>query len=99
MSRKPKNEYYRFFTVTDPRTHEKGHTEYKVTARVCLNSLSLLSYSAHVVVNVMLNNSLFGLFTYGFSACVVISLKYITRRLFRMLYCCTLYSVTSIKGK
>ncbi|XP_023259843.1 sorting nexin-15 [Seriola lalandi dorsalis] len=33
MSRKPKEEYYRFFTVTEPRTHEKGHTEYKVTAR------------------------------------------------------------------
>lgn len=33
MSRKAKEEYYRFFTVTEPRTHEKGHTEYKVTAR------------------------------------------------------------------
>uniref|UniRef100_A0A8C1U063 Sorting nexin-15-like n=1 Tax=Cyprinus carpio TaxID=7962 RepID=A0A8C1U063_CYPCA len=34
MSRKSKTEeYHRFFTVTDPRTHEKGHTEYKVTAR------------------------------------------------------------------
>ncbi|XP_003967005.2 sorting nexin-15 isoform X1 [Takifugu rubripes] len=33
MSRKPKDEYHRFFTVSDPRTHEKGHTEYKVTAR------------------------------------------------------------------
>lgn len=34
MSRKTKKEeYYRFFSVTDPRTHEKGHTEYKVTAR------------------------------------------------------------------
>nr|XP_020465786.1 sorting nexin-15 [Monopterus albus] len=33
MSRKAKEEYYRFFTVTDPRTHEKGYTEYKVTAR------------------------------------------------------------------
>ncbi|XP_071750361.1 sorting nexin-15 isoform X2 [Centroberyx gerrardi] len=33
MSRKPKEEYYRFFTVTDPRAHEKGHTEYKMTAR------------------------------------------------------------------
>uniref|UniRef100_A0A8C2E4N8 Sorting nexin 15 n=1 Tax=Cyprinus carpio TaxID=7962 RepID=A0A8C2E4N8_CYPCA len=34
MSRKTKKEeYYRFFTVTDPRTHEKGHTEYKITAR------------------------------------------------------------------
>ncbi|XP_061565971.1 sorting nexin-15 isoform X1 [Cololabis saira] len=33
MSRKLKEEYYRFFTVSDPRTHEKGHTEYKVTAR------------------------------------------------------------------
>ncbi|XP_026122557.1 sorting nexin-15-like [Carassius auratus] len=34
MSRKAKREeYHRFFTVTDPRTHEKGHTEYKVTAR------------------------------------------------------------------
>uniref|UniRef100_A0AAY4BS46 PX domain-containing protein n=1 Tax=Denticeps clupeoides TaxID=299321 RepID=A0AAY4BS46_9TELE len=33
MSRKTKEEYHRFFSVTDPRTHEKGHTEYKVTAR------------------------------------------------------------------
>ncbi|XP_047465131.1 sorting nexin-15 [Mugil cephalus] len=33
MSRKAKEEYHRFFTVTEPRTHEKGHTEYKVTAR------------------------------------------------------------------
>uniref|UniRef100_A0A3Q3FKM7 Sorting nexin 15 n=1 Tax=Labrus bergylta TaxID=56723 RepID=A0A3Q3FKM7_9LABR len=33
MSRKSKDEYYRFFNVTDPRTHEKGHTEYKVSAR------------------------------------------------------------------
>ncbi|KAK3546627.1 hypothetical protein QTP70_031441 [Hemibagrus guttatus] len=34
MSRKTKKEeYYRFFNVTEPRTHEKGHTEYKVTAR------------------------------------------------------------------
>lgn len=41
MSRKAKDEYYRFFTVSDPRTHEKGHTEYKVTARVGINSSSL----------------------------------------------------------
>ncbi|KAL4648898.1 sorting nexin-15 [Arapaima gigas] len=33
MSRKAKEEYHRFFSVTDPRTHEKGYTEYKVTAR------------------------------------------------------------------
>ncbi|AWP00907.1 putative sorting nexin-15 [Scophthalmus maximus] len=33
MSRQPKEEHYRFFAVTDPRAHEKGHTEYKVTAR------------------------------------------------------------------
>ncbi|XP_061664984.1 sorting nexin-15 isoform X2 [Syngnathoides biaculeatus] len=33
MSRKAKEEYYRFFSVTDIRAHEKGHTEYKVTAR------------------------------------------------------------------
>lgn len=33
MSRKTKEEYHRFFSVTDPRTHEKGHTEYKVSAR------------------------------------------------------------------
>ncbi|XP_053485161.1 sorting nexin-15 [Ictalurus furcatus] len=34
MARKTKKEeYYRFFSVTEPRTHEKGHTEYKVTAR------------------------------------------------------------------
>nr|XP_015807868.2 sorting nexin-15 [Nothobranchius furzeri] len=33
MSRKVSEDYYRFFTVTDPRTHEKGHTEYRVSAR------------------------------------------------------------------
>ncbi|XP_062372307.1 sorting nexin-15 [Sardina pilchardus] len=33
MSRKVKEEYHRFFSVTDTRTHEKGHTEYKVMAR------------------------------------------------------------------
>ncbi|KAF7706325.1 sorting nexin-15 [Silurus meridionalis] len=34
MARKTrKEEYYRFFSVTEPRIHEKGHTEYKVTAR------------------------------------------------------------------
>uniref|UniRef100_A0A1A8IBZ2 Sorting nexin 15 n=1 Tax=Nothobranchius kuhntae TaxID=321403 RepID=A0A1A8IBZ2_NOTKU len=33
MSRKVSEDYYRFFTVTDPRTHEKGHTEYQVSAR------------------------------------------------------------------
>ncbi|MEQ2248833.1 hypothetical protein ILYODFUR_023066 [Ilyodon furcidens] len=33
MSRKPIEEYHRFFSVSDPRNHEKGHTEYKVTAR------------------------------------------------------------------
>uniref|UniRef100_A0A8C6TY88 Sorting nexin 15 n=1 Tax=Neogobius melanostomus TaxID=47308 RepID=A0A8C6TY88_9GOBI len=33
MSRKQKEEHYRFFTVSDSRTHEKGHTEYKITAR------------------------------------------------------------------
>ncbi|XP_077355464.1 sorting nexin-15 [Festucalex cinctus] len=32
MSRKDED-FYRFFSVTDIRTHEKGHTEYKVTAR------------------------------------------------------------------
>lgn len=36
MSRKVKDEHYRFFTVSEPRTHDKGHTEYKVTARVSL---------------------------------------------------------------
>ncbi|MEQ2292000.1 Sorting nexin-15, partial [Ameca splendens] len=33
MSRKPIEEYHQFFSVSDPRNHEKGHTEYKVTAR------------------------------------------------------------------
>ncbi|KAK2862804.1 hypothetical protein Q5P01_002337 [Channa striata] len=33
MSRKQKEDYNRFFSVAEPRTHEKGHTEYKVTAR------------------------------------------------------------------
>ncbi|MBN3309433.1 SNX15 protein, partial [Amia calva] len=34
MSRKAKEEYHRFYSVTEHRTHDKGHTEYKVTARV-----------------------------------------------------------------
>uniref|UniRef100_A0A4W5Q5C7 Sorting nexin 15 n=1 Tax=Hucho hucho TaxID=62062 RepID=A0A4W5Q5C7_9TELE len=34
MSRKKeKDEYYRFFSVTESHTYEKGHTEYKVTTR------------------------------------------------------------------
>lgn len=33
MSRRQKEEYHRFFTVTDSRSHEKGHTEYRITAR------------------------------------------------------------------
>lgn len=33
MSRKQKEEFYRFFNVSDSRTHDKGHTEYKITAR------------------------------------------------------------------
>lgn len=33
MSRKQKEEFHRFFTVSDPRTHEKGYTEYRITAR------------------------------------------------------------------
>ncbi|KAJ8008487.1 hypothetical protein DPEC_G00105390 [Dallia pectoralis] len=34
MSRKKqKEEYYRSFSVTETRTHEKGHTEYKLMAR------------------------------------------------------------------
>lgn len=34
MSRRAKEEYNRFYTVTDHRTHEKGYTEYKVTAKI-----------------------------------------------------------------
>ncbi|XP_054855606.1 sorting nexin-15 [Eublepharis macularius] len=33
MSRRPKDEYQRHYTVTDPRSHPKGYTEYKVTAK------------------------------------------------------------------
>uniref|UniRef100_A0A803SPP7 PX domain-containing protein n=1 Tax=Anolis carolinensis TaxID=28377 RepID=A0A803SPP7_ANOCA len=33
MSRRAKEEYQRFYTVTEPRAHPKGHTEYKVTAK------------------------------------------------------------------
>ena len=45
MSRKVKEEYYRFFSDSDHRTHEKGHTEYKVTARVGLVSVSVIKPS------------------------------------------------------
>uniref|UniRef100_A0A6I8NPH7 Sorting nexin-15 n=1 Tax=Ornithorhynchus anatinus TaxID=9258 RepID=A0A6I8NPH7_ORNAN len=33
MSRKGKDEFRRLYTVSDPRTHPKGYTEYKVTAQ------------------------------------------------------------------
>lgn len=34
MSRKAKDDFLRHYTVSDPRTHPKGYTEYKVTAQV-----------------------------------------------------------------
>lgn len=34
MSRRAKHEYHRHYTVSDPRSHPKGYTEYKVTAKV-----------------------------------------------------------------
>uniref|UniRef100_A0A8D0GBA2 Sorting nexin-15 n=1 Tax=Sphenodon punctatus TaxID=8508 RepID=A0A8D0GBA2_SPHPU len=33
MSRRPKDEYHRHYTVTEPRLHPKGYTEYRVTAK------------------------------------------------------------------
>ncbi|XP_007518799.1 sorting nexin-15 [Erinaceus europaeus] len=33
MSRQPKDDFLRHYTVSDPRTHPKGYTEYKVTAQ------------------------------------------------------------------
>ncbi|XP_038620527.1 sorting nexin-15 [Tachyglossus aculeatus] len=33
MSRKGKDDFRRLYTVSDPRAHPKGHTEYKVTAQ------------------------------------------------------------------
>lgn len=51
MSRKVKDEQYRFFTVSEPRTHEKGHTEYKVTARVSGNNNTLLLDNTVTTVN------------------------------------------------
>lgn len=65
MSRKAKEEYYRFFTVTDTRTHEKGHTEYKVTARVGLLSVSYNTVSLSLTsVVIMLINCPINLYTY-----------------------------------
>lgn len=34
MSRPVKDDFLRHYTVSDPRTHPKGYTEYKVTAQV-----------------------------------------------------------------
>lgn len=34
MSRAVKDDFLRHYTVSDPRTHPKGYTEYKVTAQV-----------------------------------------------------------------
>lgn len=33
MACRVKDEYQRYYTVTEPRSHPKGHTEYKVTAK------------------------------------------------------------------
>nr|KAF6269871.1 sorting nexin 15 [Pipistrellus kuhlii] len=33
MSRRAKDDFLRHYTVSDPRTHPKGYTEYKVTAQ------------------------------------------------------------------
>uniref|UniRef100_A0A8C8YL94 Sorting nexin 15 n=1 Tax=Prolemur simus TaxID=1328070 RepID=A0A8C8YL94_PROSS len=33
MSRQAKDDFLRHYTVSDPRTHPKGYTEYKVTAQ------------------------------------------------------------------
>lgn len=46
MSRQAKDDFLRHYTVSDPRTHPKGYTEYKVTAQVRWDSagdLALLS--------------------------------------------------------
>lgn len=53
MSRRVKDEQYRFYTVSEPRTHEKGHTEYKVTARV---SLTLVATTT-TTTTLLLDNS------------------------------------------
>jgi len=37
ISARNKDEIVRFYTVTDPTTHKKGYTVYKVTARVRLD--------------------------------------------------------------
>lgn len=34
MSRQAKDDFLRHYTVSDPRNHPKGYTEYKVTAQV-----------------------------------------------------------------
>ena len=76
MSRKPKEEYHRFFTVSDPRTHEKGHTEYKVTARVGLTLyLSVAVIQTHAVI--MLDKSLLISFTHGLTTWFVNSLNHL----------------------
>lgn len=65
MSKKPKEEYYRFFAVSEPRTHEKGHTEYKVTARVSVNH-------AHLAVKVLFFKDMsFGYFFFSFLSKVI----------------------------
>uniref|UniRef100_A0A3Q3WS08 PX domain-containing protein n=1 Tax=Mola mola TaxID=94237 RepID=A0A3Q3WS08_MOLML len=34
ISQRDRGEYARFYTVTDPKKHQKGYTVYKVTARI-----------------------------------------------------------------
>lgn len=52
MSRQAKDDFLRHYTVSDPRTHPKGYTEYKVTAQVRWDpagNITLLSSSGPVL--------------------------------------------------
>lgn len=61
ISQRDSGELARFYTVTDPKKHQKGYTVYKVTARVSedrmltaaselmLSVVSLLSSSANIM--------------------------------------------------
>lgn len=52
MSRQAKDDFLRHYTVSDPRTHPKGYTEYKVTAQVrwdLAGDLTLVSYPGPVL--------------------------------------------------
>lgn len=61
ISQRERGELARFYTVTDPKKHEKGYTVYKVTARVSLYCSALTTSFLDNLATATTRNTLEGL--------------------------------------